>query len=244
MVIESVMGGGPIELMSLAIQERHQLLSEMPLLKALTEAELGGISLGTVEKSFEKGQVVFREGDKADFIWFIIEGITKATLSTLDGHELVVGFSQPGMVLGELALLRGELSYTSVTVVKRCRLLGVPIGEFRKLVPKNPAFLEEYLSTVGQRIKALASLVVDISFQPASVRVVRRLVQIADTFRTDPDYRNEGVRIPFAQDEIAKFAGVSKETASRVLSTYRRKGWLSSEHGQLSIINLEQLRKV
>ncbi|THB65856.1 MAG: Crp/Fnr family transcriptional regulator, partial [Gammaproteobacteria bacterium] len=56
----------------------------------------------TTIREIEKGQILFTQGDKGEFVWFLIDGSIKLFKSNSDGKECVVRFVAPNDIFAEI----------------------------------------------------------------------------------------------------------------------------------------------
>jgi CRP/FNR family cyclic AMP-dependent transcriptional regulator len=64
------------------------------------KAFLAKVGEGKTIEKYEKGQVVFSQGDTADAVFYIQEGRVKLTVVSEQGKEAVVGILEPGQFSG------------------------------------------------------------------------------------------------------------------------------------------------
>lgn len=71
---------------------------------------------------FNKGQVIFREGDSAKQAYLIRSGKV-AIYKDVNGQKNFVAFMVPGQILGEMAIITGEPRSASAEAAEFCELL-------------------------------------------------------------------------------------------------------------------------
>jgi CRP-like cAMP-binding protein len=97
---------------------------------------------------FEKGDVIFREGDVGDCLYVIREGAVDITLG-----NRVLKLMQPGDIFGEMSLIDGEPR--SANAVARAETTVIPINEeqFLFLVGKLPYFAINVMRVLAMRLR-------------------------------------------------------------------------------------------
>ena len=90
------------------------------------------------QRSFPRGDLLIREGDRPDHVFVILGGRTKICVHE-NGAELILAERGPGQLVGERAAL--ELSARSATVValEPVEALVVPTEDFRAFLRTHPA---------------------------------------------------------------------------------------------------------
>lgn len=99
------------------------------------------------------GEVLLKEGDKADFVYFVKKGQLRAYKNT-GGNEVELGLIEFGEFVGEMAYINGEPRSASVKAVTDCELIEVPIGKFDKVLFKRPSWSKALMLTLTKRVKA------------------------------------------------------------------------------------------
>jgi len=110
------------------------------------------------ERVYEKGEIIFEEGDLGHGIFIVVSGKVRADPS----HELlktaVLDFG-PGEMLGELSLFEEAPRTTTVVAVERTVMLALFRAEFFLLLTKNTKIgvkvLVKLASTMCRRTRHL-----------------------------------------------------------------------------------------
>jgi len=99
---------------------------------------------------FEKGDVIFREGDAGDCLYVIREGAVDITLG-----NRVLKLMQPGDIFGEMSLIDGEPR--SANAVARAETTVIPITEeqFLFLIGKLPYFAINVMRVLAVRLREM-----------------------------------------------------------------------------------------
>jgi CRP-like cAMP-binding protein len=97
---------------------------------------------------FEKGDVIFREGDAGNCFYVIQDGAVDITLG-----NRVLKLMQPGDIFGEMSLIDGEPR--SANAVARAETTVIPINEeqFLFLVGKLPYFALNVMRVLAMRLR-------------------------------------------------------------------------------------------
>jgi NADH dehydrogenase len=112
----------------------------------LVQLRLSG-SQGVTREHFEPGQVVFRQGDLGDRLYIILSGRAEVTRSVGDG-EASLALLGPGLIFGEMALIRQTTRNATVRCVEAMDVLSLPQQEF--------SVLAEYLPDLRDGLERLA----------------------------------------------------------------------------------------
>ncbi len=125
------------------------------MFKEFTSADLDKIkSLSTV-RNFKKGELIFSEGDDADFDYFIEAGSVSILIWKFTSQEEIATLG-PGEYFGEMALFSNDKRTASVVAKTDIRLLRVDKNEFLQLVRTDGVIARKGGDTIAKRNEELA----------------------------------------------------------------------------------------
>ena len=131
------------------------LLSEFPLFKDLPENLLDKLATFCEEETYEQGDFVFREGENADSMHFLLEGniVLKVKLTSRPESITVSAVNQQHESFGWSGIVPPYIYTASAVCEAKCKVLTLPGNKFMELLQTNP----EAGFTVMQRLTELIS---------------------------------------------------------------------------------------
>jgi len=217
------------------------LLARVPLLSGLSQEELDRIAQVAVPRSFPKGARVFHEGDESDACYIIRSGEVRVTREHSDGRAIALATLGAGEIVGELAMLDGEVRSASVEALTDIELLAVAARDMRGLLERNPEITAKLVVALTRRVRETNERVARQSFQTVPSRVAGVLSQLVAEAGSDNGAR-EGVTIRMNQADLAQLAGTSRESVSRFLAVLERAGVVRVGRGRVTVLQTGRLR--
>ncbi len=107
------------------------------------------------------GDVLLKEGDKADFVYFVRKGQLQA-YKLAGEKEVLLGLIEYGEFVGEMAYINGQPRSAHVRAVSNCELIEVPLGKFDKVLFKRPSWSKALMLTLAKRVRAANAGKVDV----------------------------------------------------------------------------------
>lgn len=98
------------------------------------------------------GDILMKEGDKGEFVYFVSKGNLRAYRDT-DGGQMTLGEIEVGEFVGEMAYINGEVRSASVVATTDCELIEVPAGHFETLLYKRPSWSKALMLTLSKRVR-------------------------------------------------------------------------------------------
>jgi CRP/FNR family cyclic AMP-dependent transcriptional regulator len=219
-----------------------ELLGRVPVFSTLELDDLQRIAQVAVPRSFEPGQVVFREGDSSDTCYVVREGHLRAVRTHGDGRTLTLATFSTGDIFGELAMFEDERRSATVEAIEPASVVGVLGGDMRRLMSEHPEIATRLVIALGRRLRESNERLSRQSFQTVQSRVAVVLSQLIDQEIAAGKPPKE-VLVTATQADLAQLAGSSRESASRFLAVLERAGVISQGRGRLTVHDPEALKQ-
>lgn len=211
-----------------------ELLGRVPVFSTLEQEDLGRIAQLAVPRSFEPGQIVFREGDASDTCYVVRSGRARAIREHADGRTITLATFGPGDIFGELAMFEDELRSATVEAVQYTSVVAVLGPDMRRLMAEHPEISIRLVVALGRRLRETNDRLAKQSFQTVQSRVAVVLSELVAQAVCAGAPAQE-VLLTATQADLAKLAGSSRESASRFLAVLERAGVISQGRGRLVV---------
>jgi CRP/FNR family transcriptional regulator, cyclic AMP receptor protein len=226
---------------------KNELLKGVDLFSALDDAQLNVISEMVIEKHFRKGEIILREDDDTTQSLFIIaKGEVKVLLTAEGGREAILATLKEGEFFGEMALLDGEPRSATVRAVEDSHLLTLRREDFLTNVRKQPDLALTLLAEMSLRLRRSNRQISSLALMKVYGRVAAALLQLMEE-RGIRSKTKDGKSIIIVRDRptqqsIAEMSGTTRETVSRVLNFFSKKGYIVLDGKDLLILQEEELK--
>jgi CRP-like cAMP-binding protein len=210
-------------------------------LAALTDEEAGDLRSRAITRRFRRGATLMNQGEAPGRVLVIEQGRAKITAITEDGRELVLAFAGPGDLLGELSALSGSTRVATVRALESLDALAVSSGDFEAFLDAHPRVALVILRVVIARLRAADRQQMEFAAYQTLTRVARRLVEL--TQRYGEHAAGDAIRItlPISQEELAGWAGASREAITKALHDLRAVGLIETHRRHITVLDPEQL---
>jgi CRP/FNR family cyclic AMP-dependent transcriptional regulator len=222
-------------------EETAQLLAETEVFGDLEEPELSEVAQVAVPRRWERGEVIFREGDAGDTCYLIRSGAVMLTREHQDGRMVALAELRAGGLFGEMAMFRGETRSATAEAIEPTEAVALLAPDMQRLIRGNPGIASKLIAALAERVSKTTERLLQQSFQTVAGRVASAL--LAQTIaRQAEDAPERDVLIRATQAEIASLAGTSRESASRFLATLEREGVVTLGRGKVCVHEPGRLR--
>lgn len=215
---------------------------ETPFLRQLGSDDAEALMQRVRRRSVRRAQLILRAGAAGDDVVLVLDGHVKLVAYGADRREVVLAIRGPGELIGEMAALAGQRRTATVIAVDDVEVGFLHAEELKSFLAEHPAVALVLIRMLVRRLSEADRDRVDLATQDSVGMVAKRLVELA----TEHGKRvEEGTLIEFTltQDELASWTGATRETVSRALRLMRRVGWVATEHGSITVLDLAALRE-
>jgi len=219
-----------------------ELLLYVPIFADLPEETVEKISQIGSRKVYTKDSVILMEEEAGTALFVIIDGKVKVSRTSNDGREVILSILNESDFFGEMAILDGLTRSATVTALEDAELFIVQRSDFLDLLKAHPEISIALLYELTQRLRAADMKIKSLSLKDAEGKVATVILQIADDIGKIKQGIVEIDKLPLQQD-LANMAGTSRETISRTLHSFAKKGLVELEGSKLRILNYEKFKE-
>jgi len=223
---------------SVGEQKLRSFLGEIPVFACLDESDLNKLIQAGRSREVPKGSILFFQQDPADGLYILQSGTVAIYVSSNDGRELVLGEMRPGDYFGELALITGKPRSTNAITLVKSELFIVPGQTFMELLRRHSKMLLCLVEMTANRMYASTRRESALAFLDGPARLARILLQLAESSEAPGGY------ITISQIDLARRAGLTRQTVAKILGRWRRTGWLLTGRGRVVLLDIPALENV
>lgn len=191
------------------------------------------IAFGAKTASFEKGEVLFRQGDTPRYYFQILSGAIKMNNFNDEGKEFVQGLFAKGDSFGEPPLFIEESYPANAVAITSSGVFLLPKERFMELLKANPDIHLHVTTNLAKRLYFKSIMASEISSQEPEHRVLK----VIDYFKTKVNHvsENDSYMVEITRQQIADLTGLRVETVIRSIKSLEKKG-------ELNIVNRKVYR--
>lgn len=184
----------------------------------LEAEEVGRISAIVTRLALPAQQMLFHEGDPAEFVYNVTRGAMKLYKLLPDGRRQITGFLLAGDFLGLAGKDGYSYSAETITAVELCRF---PRRRLDELFEAYPQLERRMLKLATDELIAAQDQMLLLGRRTAAEKVASFLLRLSERERVRGQPGNP-VLLPMTRGDIADYLGLTIETVSRTLSQLKR----------------------
>ena len=207
-----------------------------PYFSGLSESVLASVSRHFFEKKAVRGDILVFEGEPADALYFVIEGVVKVFKTSADGKEQILRIIRPGDSFNDVPVLSGGVNLASAAAMSVAVLNAIRKKDLEDVSREYPQIALNVIKVLSQRVQEMIELVEDLSFRNVSGRVAKILLENIGN--------GDGERPRLTQQEMAAMIGTAREMVGRSFRNLEEEGAIRIERNRIIIADKEILKKI
>jgi len=136
----------------MSIEDDVALLERVPTLRLLGATALRMLAIGSEQRGFARGDVLFNSGDEADAGFVVQRGAFR--IEDGAGAEVIAG---PGALIGELALITAMPRPSTATAIEHSAVIRIARSLFQRVLESDPAAARRLRDEFVNRTSQIAS---------------------------------------------------------------------------------------
>lgn len=203
----------------------RELLKRVSIFRDLSNNDLERLGQRLISQSFSKEEVIFSQQEKGDTLFIVRIGKVKVTLSDDAGKEIILATFKTGDFFGEMSLIDNEPRSANVIAIEESEVLILNRQSFLAQIDESPRMSMAVMAEFCRRLRRADRVIGSLALLNVYGRIAYTLIDLG---------QREGFQSPVGivikerptQQEIANMVSTTRETVSRALSEFQRRGFL------------------
>ena len=212
------------------------IISRVPSFNGLPESQLEKLRDIAVLRRYNKGEIIFSDGDEGNGFFVDVEGLVKIFKVSSEGKEQIFHIFGPGEPFGQVAVYAG-LSYpASAQAILKSQILFFPRAAFVDLITRIPSLAMNMLAVLSKRLREFTFQVENLSLKEVPGRLAAYLL-----FLSDEEGKKDTVTLSISKGQLASLLGTIPETLSRVFARMKELNLIEIDGRNIQLIDLAGL---
>jgi len=187
-----------------------------------------------IVRSFEAGETVCEAEEMACSVFLVASGRVQLYRTTWDNRRFVVATLGQGSMFGEDSLLGGQGPDTRAVALEPCTVWVMPQQQALEISSTDAMFGFGLMQAMGQRVMEAENRLEQVAYSTIASRLAALLLELGGD--------NPGNVVRATHQELADMLGTWRETISKTLQDFRRRGLVASGRRQLTLLDREGLQ--
>ncbi|HMJ47183.1 MAG TPA: response regulator [Ferruginibacter sp.] len=190
--------------------------------------------------SFDKKQILYTQGRRPRFLYYLSKGKVKAFKDHEDGKEYITNLYSEGDFIGYMALLEDKIYDDTASILEDAEVIQIPKEDFLKMVYSDISIASKFIHIITQNVQEKEGRLLNLAYSSLRKRVAKALVEIVAKFHLE----EQTMPIEISRDDIAQYVGTATESLIRTLSDFKSEKLIEIKSGKIIVINVEKLKNL
>lgn len=210
------------------------VLKQCPMFAGVTDADLESLLQVARSRDYERGELLFSEGDPATGFYVLAAGKVKIYKLSPDGKERILHIVHPVATFAEAAIF-GDGRYPAYAEpLEKTHLVFFPKREFLDLLQAQGRIAINMIGGLSRFLRQFATQVEQLTFKDVPARLAGYLLDLAG-----PDQQR--VVLPISKSQLASNLGTVSETLSRTLRKLADDDLIRVQGKTIDLLDLDRL---
>ena len=214
-------------------------LRNINIFKNCEETLLEKIEKNLKIKDEKSGTTILNQGDETKNLYIIIDGTLLITQLAEDGKVVSLELLKKGQCFGEIAIIDGAPRSASVTSLGDVKLGSLSESFVKETLMNDLNFTKSLLLRFSRIVRNANIQIFSLITANARKRLLYQLLRLSKMNKENPRLRI--VEKGLSHTAIGSFAGISRETVTRLISELKSDQILSSNANGELILNVEDI---
>jgi CRP-like cAMP-binding protein len=213
------------------------------LFASLTGSQLLKLDRKKIPHEYERGQVLFYEGNPALATYCISSGVVKLYKTGRAGKRLLIRFLGPGELVGFRAIIADEPYAATAEAVETTTVCTVPGETLRELLRSDSDLAMRLMVKLAEELRISEDQYLERTQEPVRQRTARFLLWVLENLQS-PSKSGNKIDLPILREDMAQMIGTAPETLSRVLREFSREKIVVLDRKSITLSRLQALHRI
>jgi CRP/FNR family transcriptional regulator, cyclic AMP receptor protein len=216
------------------------VLRQHPMFRDLGTEALDQLCRYAKHTSLRRGATICSKGDPGNFLFIVISGTVKISVSSPDGRNAILNLINAGDLFGEVAVLDGQARTADAIANTNCEIFVLDRRDFLPFVRSQPELAMRLIELLCTRLRWTSDQVEQVILQDLPGRLASALLGLTEKRKLEPQSQT----IAITQQEISEMVGMTRESINKQLRAWAARNWVRLEHGAIVVLDAASLREM
>jgi CRP/FNR family transcriptional regulator, cyclic AMP receptor protein len=225
------------------MRENEEFLKKIPIFSSLNDNIISEIATLGKRKLYNKDSIILFQNQSDSALIVVLKGQLRISKMSKEGNEVTLDTLKEAAYWGETAILDGKPPAVNVAAETDSEVFIISRNDLMNLFNTRPEYSISVLNELTRLLRNSNSRIKSLSLKAAEGKVASVIIQLVDDFGVVKDGAIEVENVPL-QQELASMAGTSRETISRTIRSFAKKGLIELEGQKLRIKNYDKFKEL
>jgi len=184
--------------------------------KTLSEKEIELVLDHSNHVTYKKKDIIFKQNTFTSHVMFIKSGLVKVFKEGRNNKSIILKIATPGNFLGLISIFGESTFQYSATAIEECEITFIDINVYYDLIENNG----KYASSILKILSTDNLYIFDKLLSQYQKQLPGKIADLILYF-SEQIYQSAHFEFPLTRNELAEFAGTTKESMIRTLTEFK-----------------------
>ncbi|WP_459212376.1 Crp/Fnr family transcriptional regulator [Aquimarina rhabdastrellae] len=185
-----------------------------------------------VKKSFYKNDILLYKDDRIDYVYIIINGLSKCFITEENGKDYVLEFLGKGEIIGEVEFLLNQSTLSTIEAISDVEVYCITQDLFSSLLYTEKEFTSIILKTLAHRVYSTASKASYQQLYPLKYSVIKIILELT------------AINEQFSKYDLASYLGISIRVLNRIIKELIDTDMILLQHKNILVKDVTKLKEL
>lgn len=187
---------------------------------------------------YQSGQLIYREDNYPNKLFFIKKGKVKTFKSNDLGKSLTIDLLTEGDFLGYNALIENSKYKESAEAFDDVELSIISKEDFELLMNNNMEVAKKFIKLLAKNVSEKEQQLLSMAYNSLRKRVADAILILQNKYKKNTE---DTFSIHISREDLANIAGTATESLIRTLSDFKNEKLIEIKNGNINILNEKKL---
>lgn len=191
-------------------------------------------------ETYSKKQVLYQEKKRPRYLYYLVKGKVKTSLTHEDGKEYITNIFTDGDFIGFQALIDEKNYDDNAVILEESDIMQIPREDFLQMIYGDINVAAKFIKIITQNVKEKEERLLNLAYSSLRKRVAKALVDLHAKY----DPHTQGNVIDISREDIAHYVGTATESLIRTLSDFKSEKLIEIKDGKIRVSDVDRLKNL
>lgn len=193
-------------------------------------------------RRLERDEPLYRINEPFRNLYAVRFGHFKTYHINAAGEAQITGFQMAGELLG-MDAISGDHHYCDAVALEDSEVCEIPFSRLEELFSEVPTLLRHFHRIMSQEITREQNVMLLLGNMRAEQRFAVFLVNLSARYAAR-GYSPNTFQLRMSREDIGNYLGLTIESVSRLLSRFKKQGWLQVDKREVTLLEPARLKAI
>lgn len=205
----------------------------------LNDSELHRVNDCRVSIKYHQGEIIFKQGSPCHDFVCVTSGLVKLYLEGEGDRRIIIGFARPVDYIFVPGAFSDKRHHFTAVACEESTACLVEVDIIQDLLKTNQEFASSFMTKVSEQAIRLFEQLTSFTQKQMPGRMAEVLICLSQKI-----YQSNPFITSLTRQDIADMSGMTKESAIRIMKTFKDEGLILTEGNSIEILDFSRLETI